>query len=285
MATSDIDVLAGLTPPLDDRRFRWSVGTRPIPLSQWLRPQDSNEQTLAYKQRLISNQHHGGHAPVVVSDPRGDDAASELLWEVRDWLLTYSPDYYQAVNRRAAATAHPVAPIELVGQLVAEDFVVMLPSGNTWILAAASVCFPSRWDLGKLLGADLAGIHEAVPGYQSRLGAAVEAIFGRLAGQDTVLSRSNWTLLDTAERHLPIAADIPPRTGPDTEAAALADLRWLRIERQTLRALPKSGAVVFTILTPVHDVATLSADDQSRLLRAVASAPPEVRTYKGWPNG
>ena len=55
----------------------------------------------------------------------------------------------------------------------------------------------------------------------------------------------------------------------------------MRTERQTLRWLGVSGAVVFTIRTYTEPVAGLEEEAGRRLGRAMAEWPPEVRRYKG----
>ena len=58
---------------------------------------------------------------------------------------------------------------------------------------------------------------------------------------------------------------------------------YFRSERQTLRRLPRTGAVVFTIRTYFHPVADLAREDYvpGRLASAVRSWGPDVSRYKG----
>lgn len=55
----------------------------------------------------------------------------------------------------------------------------------------------------------------------------------------------------------------------------------MRTERQTLRRLGVSGAVVFTIRTYSEAVEGLGEDAARRLGSAMGSWPPEVQHYKG----
>ena len=57
----------------------------------------------------------------------------------------------------------------------------------------------------------------------------------------------------------------------------------LRVERQTLRRLPKSDTILFTIKTylrPVQDVCQNEPDTAKRLAGAVRNWPAEMRRYK-----
>ena len=57
------------------------------------------------------------------------------------------------------------------------------------------------------------------------------------------------------------------------------------MERQTLRQLPHTNAIVFTIRTYVASAASLRASDEQfvpALLHGLETAPAEVQDYKGW---
>lgn len=55
----------------------------------------------------------------------------------------------------------------------------------------------------------------------------------------------------------------------------------LRTERQTLRRLPLSGAIVFTIRTYMVRVDEIRGEEGRRLASAVVSWPEDVGSYKG----
>jgi dimethylamine monooxygenase subunit A len=63
-----------------------------------------------------------------------------------------------------------------------------------------------------------------------------------------------------------------------------ANMLFLRVERQTIRRLPNSGAVLFTIRIRLSPLAQLLAEPRHRAAFRVAwqSAPQEVRHYKQW---
>ena len=69
--------------------------------------------------------------------------------------------------------------------------------------------------------------------------------------------------------------------------SAMREMRkiWLRVERQTLRLLPASGAVLFGIRTHLYTVGRLAADRQvaADLASAVRALPPEMALYKSIP--
>lgn len=57
---------------------------------------------------------------------------------------------------------------------------------------------------------------------------------------------------------------------------------WLRVERQTLRRLPRSGDVLFTIRTYVEPLgAALDAPAAHALAARIREMPPATAQYKG----
>jgi hypothetical protein len=60
-------------------------------------------------------------------------------------------------------------------------------------------------------------------------------------------------------------------------------LMYLRVERQTLRRLPKSDTILFTIktyTTKIEDVCRNEPDTAKRLAGAIRNWPPEMIAYK-----
>jgi len=121
-------------------------------------------------------------------------------------------------------------------RLVQEDLCVLVRS-DAWRLQAACVCFPSRWN-SLQLGTTLDDIHRPVPSYDVELSRPTNAFFERLKPSRSFW-RLNWTLIDSPALHQPTSA----RRSPHGD---LADW-FFRVERQTLRRLPLSDAIIFTI--------------------------------------
>ena len=93
-----------------------------------------------------------------------------------------------------------------------------------------------------------------MPGYDHELARPTNGFFDRLTPGRSFW-RLNWTLLDNPALFQPTAT----RTAPSGD---LADW-YFRVERQTLRQLPRSRAIVFTIRTYVTSAAALSERDDS----------------------
>lgn len=251
--------------PFDGKPPRMSLGLRALDLDQWLQVDDDYDADLARKHELLATRHH----EVVAVRPEGRHAAQETLEIVVAWLSAHHPGLVVDAPRH-------LHPIDAVGRLVQEDLCVLTRDEQAWRLSAASVCFPSRWRLADKIGATVAQIHDPVPDYESISG-VVDRSLDRLA-VDRALWRLNWSLLDDPELFQPgpsLHAGRPPES--------LGDLT-VRVERQTLRRLPRTSAVLFTIRTyraALDDVVTdasVAADLASTLRRC----PPELAQYKGW---
>jgi len=121
-----------------------------------------------------------------------------------------------------------------------------------WRLVAASLCFRSSWSLEEKFGRPLQDIHTPVPGFGrgTRTADIITRIFDKLQVAQPV-ERMNWSLQAGAALYMPLSnagrierAVGKPSRFPEADAAANA---FIRVERQTLRRLPKSGDVLFTI--------------------------------------
>lgn len=250
--------------PLDAKGWRLAMGLRPLDLATWFEIDEHYEEELALKAALLKDSFEA----VVATNPEGDDASRELLEEVRGFLRSYHPDVAPSVLEGE----HPIVE---ASRLVQEDLCVLVKE-DAWRLRAACVCFPSRWDLATKIGTTLDDIHSPVPLYDQVLARPTVAFFDRLTPERSFW-RLNWTLLDSPVLHQPYGA----RSSP---SGALADW-YFRVERQTLRQLPKTRAIVFTIRTYVASAASLRERDDAfvpALVHAMESAPPSVQSYKGW---
>jgi hypothetical protein len=174
-------------------------------------------------------------------------------------------------------------PLDLAGRLVQEDLCLMRPAGSSHILAAASLCFPTRWRLNEKIGRALDAIHAPVPGLNERMGGAMARFFHH-AKTDRPVWRLGWSLVDSPALFQPGGDGRTERDPTITSENAGARV-WLRVERQTLRRLAVSGNVLFTIRIHRTPLGLVAADRvKAALLRdALATMPPEIARYKSLP--
>lgn len=248
--------------PLDAKGWRLAMGLRPLADDAWLERDERRDSDLAEKARLVAEERDQ-----VVVLAGCDDAAVELRDALRDWCGHHWPSENWE--------EHDDHPLVAAAQCVQEDL-VLLEKRDTWRLTGAVVCFPSRWDLPSKAGATLDAIHDPVPGYADALAAPTNALFERLTPERSFW-RLNWTLLDDETLFQPRSRRRAPQ-GDWNE--------WfVRVERQTLRRLPRTGAIVFTIRTYVTSVADLVGRDPAfveTLVANIETAPSAMQEYKGW---
>ena len=96
--------------------------------------------------------------------------------------------------------------------------------------------------------------------------------------------RLNWGMTDDPALYAE-SRKFRREHNPDVTMENAGEKIWLRVERQTLRLLPASGAVLFGIRTHLYTVGRLAADRQvaADLAAAVRGLPPEMALYKSIP--
>ncbi len=264
--TDEVDWVEAIAPAFHGAPFEWKIGVRPLDLEKWLIIDDALDADRDEKAKLIDARHH----EVVVVTPGAEVASAELLDLVVEHLAARN-----VATLGGDASAHP---IEQAARLVQEDLVVLERSAVAWHLTAACVCFPTRWDLASKRGLSMADIHGPVPRYATDLEARTDTFFDRLRVERPVW-RTNWTIdADHGNRLEPDVAGVP--TEPIT-AENVADALCLRVEYQTLRRLPKSDAIVFTIRILRRPLRwALDHGEGERLAAALDAMPDDVAGYK-----
>jgi hypothetical protein len=156
---------------------------------------------------------------------------------------------------------------------VQDDICLLQESAAGYRLTAASLCAASFWRLEDKLGLPIDEVHAPVPGYQRVLAPQLNRFMRRLEVERPVW-RGNWSLV--------ASTDLNQREACLLEADA-DDALYLRVERQSLRRLPQTRAVVFTIRVYVHPLVPVLQQPALRdgLVNAVRQLSPRQRHYKG----
>ena len=135
-------------------------------------------------------------------------------------------------------------------------------------LVGAAVAWPSDWTPNDKIGLPLRALHAPIQGYEEQLATGVDHFMAKLK-PGPIYGRANWFIAATnakrwvAERPEQAFAHVMPENAGET--------LFVRSERQTLRKLPQTGAILFTIGIYVAPLGELSHDNQQRLATAVAS--------------
>lgn len=207
------------------------VGTHAVPVSSWLLADAAREMELDLRRRLLDERRD----VVFGARPGSEAAAAETLALVVDWL---------AEQRIGHAPVDPDEhPLIAAGRLVQEDLCLMIRRDGDWHLDAGVLCFPTLWQLHDRLGLATPDVHERVAHYDE-ISARVDRFFDRLpAGR--VARRRNFSVKPYPHLYVPTVKTLMGRGGHTVDADGSP--YWLRTERQTLRRLPESGAIVFAI--------------------------------------
>lgn len=238
------------------------IGLAPIPATAWF---------------------EGGETdPAARKDPLFEGAAAPLVWAETDGSR---PAQAEVLALVAEAIGRPIEtqdrpPLYAAARCVADDLCLMEKRDGLWRLSALSLSAGSFFTAAEVIGRTLAELHRPVTGFEDRLLARVTRIFDGLR-DGLVLERRNWSVVSTPELHMPDPG--PMRAAiPAIDPARAAQVLHVRCERQTLRRLPMTGGVVFTIRVWVNPLSDVAADPArlARFAQAWRTAHPDFRAYK-----
>ncbi|KAK7957020.1 alpha-1-2-mannosyltransferase [Apiospora aurea] len=289
------------TKPLPYRAFRYgpkynvTMGLRSISFPDWI--QLDNHYPKYYKDKRDRIADRGDKC--CKTAPEAYPAALELLQE----LVEYMPARYPTLYKRTSTgilnlwsgeeiniTERPLKedPMTLCGRLTQDDLALMIekPDGMYYLLAG-SILLAGFWRLTDKFGMSLPMLHYSgeVPQYKEKLETGMLKFFARLRCEE-IYSRNNYFIqVDDA---LPWSWSIGDEDSEGlswstAEKNRAIEHHFLRSERQTLRRLPRTGAVCFTIRTYFHPITEVAQEDYvpGRLASAIRSWGPDVSRYKG----
>jgi hypothetical protein len=178
------------------------------------------------------------------------------------------------------------APLWEASRLVEDDLCLMERRSGGWTLTAASLCSASFFTPAETVGRALQDLHGPVPGFNERFLARVARIFDHLP-REQILERRNWSLVNSGALSLPRSAPVRARI-EEISAATAREALFVRSERQTIRRLPETGGVLFSIRIWREPLAAILARPGRRAAFAEAwrgaMADPRgaLRDYKGF---
>jgi dimethylamine monooxygenase subunit A len=240
----------------------FQIGLRPIGPEAWL---------------------EGGEAdPAARKDPLYAQVRP-LVWAETPASRAGQAEVLELVEAALGPAAEPrpdLPPLYAAARRTPDDLCLMEKCGGQWRLTALSLSAGSFFTANEVIGKSLGELHGPVTGFAERFLIRVQRIFEGLR-PELILERRNWTVLNSEALHTPSSAPIRACIGEIAPEQAGEALR-LRVERQTLRRLPRTGGAIFTIRVWLAPLAGL-ADDPRRLAAfasAWRSATPDLRAYK-----
>ena len=281
--------------PFEDPPLALSMGLQKVSNSDWFEIFDLQERALQLeaKRNFLASI----HKDVFMADASALKASIDVLNLMLLNLTTYQPDLYSLKNNIIKLKPHKyfegeefltnlnangIHPLDLAARLVQEDLLIMLPPNKKqkgWWLAAGSLAFPSCWNLKDKFRKTMDAIHAPVPFYKDALKTPTNNFFNNMP-YDDIFARCNWSLHDTPSLRQSRAKPFVEKTGINSKNAG--DRLWLRVERQTLRKLKRTGAILFTIriyIDPLKEIVKFDGVAK-RLNKALSVLSPEMQAYK-----
>lgn len=138
---------------------------------------------------------------------------------------------------------------------VAEDFAAMLrhPDTGTYSFRSGVICSSLGWNVGSKIGLTLHEIHAPIPDYKEKMQVSMDRYFAKKP-TDKPIHRGSWGLEIDEPLFMP-PDDAHEKLRDAQDPSHTLDRCHFRVDWQTLRRLPLSGAVVFNfkaVFTPVE---------------------------------
>ncbi|MCD2179997.1 heme-dependent oxidative N-demethylase family protein [Rhizobium sp. C1] len=267
--------------PYDGSSEPFAIGLTQIAPERWIETDTDLERYLAEKARLL-----GADRDAVFQAAPGSEAAQA---EALDTLAAHLLDNHAAtysrhgntlafLDRRIALDT-PEPTLLIAGSLVADDLVLLENRDSGWRVTAGYVAFPSSWSLKAKAGKTIGEIHGPVPDFEpgSRNDDLINRMFDRIA-PGRVVERFNWSIYPEAD------LDWPPEKGARLSRKHFDPAsNFIRVERQTLRKLPETGAMLFTIRIYQDPIAAVTAhrDLADQLAARLEAMNEQQLAYKG----
>jgi hypothetical protein len=270
--------------PYDGSSKLFTIGLKPLALDAWIEVDEHLPLYLAEKRRLYAEI----PGKVFVEEQETRDAQHEVLDLLGAHLEVKFPQIYRrsglgvevigdasGIGGVDIAGGFSKAPLVAASLLVQEDLILMRRGDSGWRLAAGSLCFPSSWSLVEKFGRPLQEIHAPVPGFGpgTRPADLINRMFDGLQGQ--AVERYNWSIQADDTLYHPLSnveridrATNRPTRFPDGDIDAHT---FIRVERQTLRKLPVSRDILFTIRIHLDPLKVLARHtDRAKLAASFA---------------
>jgi len=246
------------------------VGLEPIEEADWLEIDNLFDSEIELKKKLYESYYKEIHQELDLSLK----SQQELLEMLKTHLNQYHPNH-------KFTTTETSAPLKNASLMVQEDLVLMLPKEEKYFLGAASLCAPSNWSLKEKFNGSLLELHKDVPSYEREIGNRVNNLFNKLPN-DRIFQRFNWSIYEEATLFQPAKSKSFVERSKTITNKNAGDRLFIRVERQTIRRLPETKAIAFTIRVHVDPLSSIK-DDLSLvrdLKKALKNLSEGMKRYK-----
>ena len=261
--------------------YKLKLGLRSCTEEDWLPLEDPFGDDMARSRqiRLKTTLSEKQYEDVFSALSATESASAEVLAMICSYLQTFH-------SSRSIRPDKHLHPLDAAARLIPEDLLVLAPRpvdsdererNSEWHLVAASVCFPAHWVLAEKMNRPLSNIHEPVPHYKERLETPLDRFFTYME-VGIISTRMNWSLQFGNTLFVPHREARLPAQGQE----AIQQI-FVRMERQTLRKLPQTGHILFTIRTSLVPVMAWKNTPHAiaDLVTMMDEMSPATRAYKG----
>ena len=280
---------------------RVKMHTQKLDLENWVKIDRTYASQQHEKEKLLETSRD--LVFVTNDDPSTVLAKQELLELLCDYLPKRFPDKFEArengvynkiLDEFISSDADDSDdPLFKAGRLTQEDWCIMewKEEHQAYCLTAGVVFFPMRWSLQEKFNLPMMGIHKPVAGFINHLVPKVYDLFKAMS-PDAPVYRGNWAVFHDLDGVL----DLYTPTGHVERNEEAKEYMYqgektghdlmFRTEYQTLRKIPKSAAIVFSIRTyQVHleDFRTYPREEAECLIKAIETIHPDFIPYKAMP--
>ncbi|KAI9825098.1 MAG: hypothetical protein M1832_001418 [Thelocarpon impressellum] len=258
----NFDIKTALARPY--RPLRWAyhqtMSLTKLEPDWWLELEKDYASRIRQRQALVAE--HG--TAVLNYLPGSELACKELMEMCLQFLCARYPHYFSLSadkttfrngilqNETRLKEKHPLL---VLLDNVPEDFALMFrdPDDGFYYFRAGVICSALGWNVETKLGLQLHQIHAPIPDYKEKMRFSMDRYFSRLP-TDRPIQRGSWGL--EIDQPLFMPPGDPLEANRESQQADLTLSRChLRVDWQTLRRLPLSGAIVFNfkaLFTPVE---------------------------------
>lgn len=201
-------------------------------------------------------------------DPRPDLAARNAGFDAHPESVMVQPEAEAGISELAELLGVD-GGLEACARSVWEDLCVMVQDapGEAFRLGAGAVAFPTDWRLSEKMGKPVHQVHEPIHGYADKLASPVDKFMDGLQSFN-IFGRTNAFVVASDDlRYMP---EVPPAERfAHVTAENAGETLFVRCEREALRRLPKSRAIVFTIGIYRTSLGMLSDAGVARIAQSV----------------
>ena len=291
------------TRPLPYRPFKYgpdyfiTMGISRLDWNDWI---ELDNQWTRYHQQKLSRLSDEGASVRCQTTPEAYDAALETMELLAEYLVHRYPSLFEyqveknekQIHIKTTGEVYPLKssdPLKYASLLIEDDLAIMIEEADgQYYLKAGSILLAGFWRLEDKLNLSLAQIHTSgdVPQYKEKLEQSMDRYFRKMTPEKAVV---RYNYLIQTDGDLAWSSSIgseetygimrPPQ---DNANLSVKDLHF-RSERQTLRRLPRTGAILFTIRTyfvPILEIGE-EAGIPGRLASAIRSWPDDVARHRG----